>query len=71
MSLQNPNLVIVGGGQAAAFAIKAIRTADEGCPVTLISDENILPYDRPPLSKKCITGEKSFDSCLFFEKQFY
>ncbi|MBO69053.1 MAG: hypothetical protein CL398_12190 [Acidiferrobacteraceae bacterium] len=68
---ENQKVVIVGGGQAAAFAIKAIGAADKVCSITLVSNEDSLPYDRPPLSKKCITGAKSFDSCLFFDDKFY
>ncbi|SVB41710.1 uncharacterized protein METZ01_LOCUS194564, partial [marine metagenome] len=65
------NIVILGGGQAAANAIKAIRNLDQSCQVTLVSEEISLPYERPPLSKKCITGEKTLESCIFFDQEFY
>ena len=65
------NIVILGGGQAAANAIKAIRHLDQNCQVTLVSEEASLPYERPPLSKKCITGEKTLESCIFFDQEFY
>ena len=65
------NIVILGGGQAAANAIKAIRSLDQSCQVTLVSEETSLPYERPPLSKKCITGEKTLESCIFFDQEFY
>ena len=65
------NIVILGGGQAAANAIKAIRNLDKNCHVSLVSEETSLPYERPPLSKKCITGGKTLESCIFFDQEFY
>ena len=65
------SIVILGGGQAAANAIRAIRNLDQNCQVSLVSEEISLPYERPPLSKKCITGEKTFESCQFFDGEFY
>ena len=42
-------IVIVGGGQAAAYAIQAIRKINSEYKIVLISEENELPYERPPL----------------------
>ena len=64
-------IVIIGGGQAAANASKAIRLLDASSQVVIVSEERVLPYERPPLSKKCMTGEKTLESCLFFEQEFY
>lgn len=50
-------MVIVGGGKAGARAAIAFRDNGYGGPVTLVSDETLLPYDRPPLSKAAITDE--------------
>lgn len=69
--MADKNIVILGGGQAAANAIKAIRSLDQSCRVTLVSEESSLPYERPPLSKKCIRGEKTLGSCVFFDQDFY
>lgn len=43
--------VILGGGTAALNAAKAIRQRNATASVTMISDENELPYDRPMLTK--------------------
>ena len=69
--MPDKKIVILGGGQAAANAIRAIRNLDQNCQVSLVSEEISLPYERPPLSKKCITGEKTFESCQFFDGEFY
>ena len=50
-------MVIVGGGKAGARAAVAFRENAWKGPVTLISDEALAPYDRPPLSKAAIMEE--------------
>jgi 3-phenylpropionate/trans-cinnamate dioxygenase ferredoxin reductase subunit len=51
------SMVIVGGGKAGARAAVAFRENTWKGPVTLISDEALAPYDRPPLSKAAIMEE--------------
>ena len=65
------NIVILGGGQVAAYAVKEIRKIDNFSELTIISEEECLPYERPPLSKDCLLGKMSFEKCLFFNKNFY
>ena len=50
-------ILIVGGGQAAAAAIAKLREMDADIPITMICGEAVLPYQRPPLSKKYLLGE--------------
>ena len=50
-------MVIVGGGKAGARAAVAFRENAWKGAVTLISDEALAPYDRPPLSKAAIMDE--------------
>lgn len=50
-------MVIIGGGMAGARAAIALRANGWQGPVTLVSREQSLPYDRPPLSKAVITAE--------------
>lgn len=49
--MSNNGIVIVGGGLAAARLAEQLRTSEYAGPVTIVSDEEHLPYDRPPLSK--------------------
>ena len=44
-------VVIVGGGLAAIRTAEQLRKAGYAGPVTIVSDEQHPPYDRPPLSK--------------------
>ena len=48
---------IVGGGMAAAAAIKGIRKADAEGSIGLIGKEEERPYNRPPLSKGLWKGK--------------
>lgn len=51
-------MVIVGGGMAGARAIVNLRASGWEGPITLVSEETLLPYDRPPLSKAMLTDTK-------------
>jgi 3-phenylpropionate/trans-cinnamate dioxygenase ferredoxin reductase subunit len=64
-------ILILGGGQASAFASKEIRSIDTGSDVTIISEEKYLPYERPPLSKDYILEKVAFNDLLFFPENFY
>lgn len=44
-------MVIVGGGLSATRVAEQLRKSEYAGPVVIVSDENHLPYDRPPLSK--------------------
>lgn len=57
-------VVIVGGGLAGHRAVQALQKDFEG-DVTLISDEEHRPYDRPPLSKQVLTGDREPDDTGF------
>jgi 3-phenylpropionate/trans-cinnamate dioxygenase ferredoxin reductase subunit len=57
--MNRSKLVIVGGGLAAARAIKAYREAGGEGRIALVSEEATLPYHRPALSKKYLRGEQT------------
>jgi 3-phenylpropionate/trans-cinnamate dioxygenase ferredoxin reductase component len=50
-------VVIVGGGLAAARTAEQLRRSEYAGPITIVSDEDHLPYDRPPLSKEVLRSE--------------
>lgn len=47
-------IAVVGGSLAGVHAAEALRERGFEGDVTLISAENELPYDRPPLSKEAL-----------------
>jgi NADPH-dependent 2,4-dienoyl-CoA reductase/sulfur reductase-like enzyme len=50
-------VVVVGGGLAGLRTVEELRARGYAGDVTLIGAEPVPPYDRPPLSKKLMTGE--------------
>lgn len=51
------HIVVVGGGQAGSSLVSKLRSEGFDGDVTLICAEPVPPYQRPPLSKKYLTGE--------------
>lgn len=49
--MQQKHLIVVGGGHGAVQLCSALRAKQFPGPITLISAENYLPYQRPLLSK--------------------
>ena len=64
-------LVIVGGGQAAFACAARLRALGDQRPISMICGEQSLPYQRPPLSKKYLTGEMTLDRLLFRPEEWY
>lgn len=65
------DLVIIGAGQAAAqCAIKAREKGFQGS-IVIIGEEAYLPYQRPPLSKKYLSGEISQNDLLIYPETLY
>jgi 3-phenylpropionate/trans-cinnamate dioxygenase ferredoxin reductase component len=58
-------LVIVGAGQAGFALAAKLRALKDTRPITMIGSEEVIPYQRPPLSKKYLLGEMSFDRLTF------
>lgn len=50
-------LVIVGGGLAAVRMIQTLRASGYDESITMLTEESVAPYDRPPLSKDFLTGD--------------
>jgi 3-phenylpropionate/trans-cinnamate dioxygenase ferredoxin reductase component len=64
-------IVIIGGGQAGAQSVDTLRREGFAGRLVLICEEDMLPYQRPPLSKKFLSGELTADRLLFRHRAFY
>jgi NADPH-dependent 2,4-dienoyl-CoA reductase/sulfur reductase-like enzyme len=51
-------IVVVGAGLAGLRTVEHLRRLGHDGPLTLIGSETHLPYDRPPLSKEVLRGER-------------
>jgi NADPH-dependent 2,4-dienoyl-CoA reductase/sulfur reductase-like enzyme len=71
MAAGGKGLVIVGGGLASARAIKAYRENGGDQAVTLISADSVVPYHRPPLSKRYLRGEAEAVDTFVEPESFY
>ena len=61
---KNDSVVIVGGGLAGASAAFALREHGMQGRVVLVGEEQVAPYERPPMSKGYLRGEDPFEKTL-------
>ena len=59
------DVVIVGSGHGGAQTAIALREAQFEGSIGIISKDSVLPYERPPLSKEYLSGEKPLERILF------
>ena len=71
MTESSPHVVIVGAGHAGGTVAALLRQYGFAGPVTLLGDEPIAPYQRPPLSKAWLKGEADADSLALKPESFY
>lgn len=65
------HVVIIGAGHAGGTAAALLRQYGHDGPITLIGDEPIPPYQRPPLSKAWLKGEANAESLALKPLEFY
>ena len=63
--------VIVGAGLAGAKAAETLRAEGFEGRLVLLGEEPARPYERPPLSKEYLRGEKGFDHAAVHSAGFY
>ncbi|HEY0649001.1 NAD(P)/FAD-dependent oxidoreductase [Phenylobacterium sp.] len=66
-----PHIVIVGAGHAGGTAAALLRQYGYGGPISLVGEEPIPPYQRPPLSKAWLKGEADAGSLALKPLAFY
>ncbi|CAN7758673.1 FAD-dependent oxidoreductase [Caballeronia sp. LjRoot34] len=64
-------MVIIGAGQSGARAAHALRDNGWDGAITLLGNEGVAPYDRPPLSKAVLLGQKTTAQCALYDDTFY
>jgi len=69
--MEDYDVVIVGGGHAGAQAAIALRQEKFGGSIALLTAEADAPYERPPLSKDYLSGNRPFDRILIRPESFW
>jgi 3-phenylpropionate/trans-cinnamate dioxygenase ferredoxin reductase subunit len=64
-------MVVVGANLAGGAAVSTLREEGFGGRVVLIGDEPDPPFERPPLSKEYLRGEKEFEATLLRPPAWY
>ena len=64
-------MVIVGAGHVGGRAAQALREFGWTGTILLVGAEPHLPYERPPLSKTLLTGERSAAQCALRAPEAY
>lgn len=65
------DILIVGAGHAGAQAAIMLRQRKFAGTIAIVGDEAELPYERPPLSKEYLSGEKTFERILIRPPAFW
>ncbi len=66
-----PTLLIVGAGHAAGQLVASLAQRKADMNIVLVGEEASLPYQRPPLSKKFLSGEMEAGRLLVRPGEFY
>jgi len=64
-------VVIIGAGHAGGSVVAYLRQYGFAGPITLIGEEPLAPYQRPPLSKAWLKGEADAESLMLKPLSFY
>lgn len=62
-------IVIVGAGQAAGWAVSTLRQNGFLGEIHVVSNEDQVFYERPPLSKQVLSKEASYESLNLFSTE--
>jgi NAD(P)H-nitrite reductase large subunit len=64
-------IVIVGAGPAGFATVRAYREHGGSGSVTLLGEEPLLPYERPPLTKDFLRGEQDARELAIEQEQWF
>ncbi len=71
MSVNAADIVIVGTGHGGAQAAISLRQQSFAGSILMLGRDSEPPYERPPLSKDYLAGEKAFERLLIRPPQFW
>ena len=65
------NILIIGGGQAGFSCAAKLRASGFEGIISIACEEKTFPYQRPPLSKKYLTGQFEINRLLLRPEEYY
>lgn len=65
------HVIVVGAGQAGSSCVAKLRNSGFEGQVTLIGEEPVPPYQRPPLSKAYLLGDMALERMFLRPEAFY
>ena len=68
---EHADVVIVGTGHGGAQAAIALRQHGHEGSILMIGRDNAPPYERPPLSKEYLAGDKGFERIMIRPEKFW
>src|SRR5438309_7341651 len=72
VDVSTSKFMILGGGMVAGYAAKQlVEFGLKPGELTIISADNAVPYERPPLSKGFLAGKDTEDSIKINPDEFY
>lgn len=69
--MESADVVIVGSGHGGAQAAIALRQAGHEGSILMLSRDHTPPYERPPLSKEYLAGDKPLERILIRPEAFW
>lgn len=69
--MDSADVVIVGSGHGGAQAAIALRQAGYAGSILMLSRDHTPPYERPPLSKEYLAGDKPLERILIRPEAFW
>lgn len=69
--MERYDVLIVGAGHGGAQAAITLRQAGFAGTIAMLGDEPFVPYERPPLSKEYLAGDKPFERILIRQPAFW
>ncbi|MDF1726528.1 MAG: FAD-dependent oxidoreductase [Sulfitobacter sp.] len=65
------HIVVIGAGQAGASCVARLRSKGFDGQITLIGEEPVPPYQRPPLSKAYLLGDMALERLYLRPERYY
>ncbi len=65
------DIAVIGAGQAGASLAARLRSLGHDGNLTLVGQEPVAPYQRPPLSKKYLLGEMGLERLYLRPESYY